>query len=77
MIGASRLKIVGLGILILGVVMQFLPLGYPRSNPPILTDLAWSSKETRNTHTEPIATVEDAPSRSYCGCRSRAGIALR
>jgi len=45
---ASLLKVVGLGILILGVVMQFLPLGYPRSNPPILTDLAWSSQETHD-----------------------------
>ena len=47
-IRAMSLRTVGLGVLSVGVALQFLPLGYPRSNPPLGTDLAWSSPETRD-----------------------------
>lgn len=39
----KTLIVAGVGI----VAIQFLPVGHPRSNPPVTTEVEWSSAETR------------------------------
>jgi hypothetical protein len=46
--GRALLGRIGLGLLGLAILIQVLPIGEPRTNPPVLRDAPWPDAEARN-----------------------------
>jgi len=46
--GQALLGRIGLGLLGVAVLVQVLPIGQPRTNPPVLRDAPWPNAQARN-----------------------------